>query len=242
MPVPTEFVDCPPGGRQVVGTRRVRLGDVEPSGRLRVDALAAYLQDVAADDVDEVGIPGAWVLRRTVIRIDHLPKFRDDVRLVTFCSGTGGRWAERRTTVFVGDRVAVETVGLWVSIDASGRPAPLEQWFFAHYEIAANGRKVSGRLQHRPPPDDVDRRPWPMRSADFDVLDHANNAAAWQAFEDELARRTPRRRIRTAEIEYRDAIDPGDEIELVSTLDGNALACWLMRGDEVRVSSVIELA
>jgi len=241
MPVAVEFVDCPAGGRQVEGARRVRLGDVNPSGRLRLDALAEYLQDVAADDVDEIGIPGAWVLRRTVVRIDHLPKFRDDVRLVTFCSGTGSRWAERRTTVFVGDRVAVETVALWVYIDASGRPAPLEQWFFAHYEVAANGRKVSGRLQHRPPPEEAELRTWPLRAADFDVLNHANNAAAWQAFEDELARRASGRHIRTAEIEYRDAIDRDDQIQLVSTLDANTLACWLMCGDEVRVSSVIGL-
>jgi acyl-ACP thioesterase len=163
------------------------------------------------------------------------------VRLVTFCSGTGGRWAERRTTVFVDDEVAIETVALWVYIDADGRPAPLEQWFFAHYEVAANGRKVSGRLQHRPPPADAERRPWPLRATDFDVLAHANNAASWQAFEDELARRAPRRRVHAAEIEYRAAIDPDDQIELVSTLEDRTLACWLMRDDEVRVSSRIEL-
>jgi acyl-ACP thioesterase len=236
-----EFVECPAGGRRVEHTRRVRLGDVTPSGRIRLDALAEYLQDVAADDVDEIGIPGAWVLRRTVLRVVQLPRFRDDVRLVTFCSGTGGRWAERRTTVSVGEQVAIESVALWVYIDSAGRPAPLEQWFFAHYEVAANGRKVSGRLQHRPPPDDADRRPWPLRSADFDVLNHANNAAAWQAFEDELVRRAPGRHIATAEIEYRNAIDPGDQIELVSTFEDSTLACWLMFDGDVRVSSRIAL-
>ena len=237
-----EFVECPAGGRRVEGTRRVRLGDASPSGRLRLDALAAYLQDVAADDVDEVGIQGAWVLRRTVLRIHRFPKFRDEVRLVTFCSGTGGRWAERRTTVFMGDDAAVEAVALWVYIDADGRPAPLEQWFFAHYEVAANGRKVSGRLQHRPPPPEARRRPWPVRHSDFDVLAHANNAAAWQAFEDELMRLAPGRRISGAEIEYRAPIDPDDQLALVSTLDDSTLACWLTCGDEVRVSSRIELA
>jgi acyl-ACP thioesterase len=239
---PVEFVECPAGGRRVEATRRVRLGDASPSGRLRLDALAAYLQDVAADDVDEVGIQGAWVLRRTALRIGRFPKFRDEVRLVTFCSGTGGRWAERRTTVSVGDDVAVEAVALWVYIDADGRPAPLEQWFFSHYEVAANGRKVSGRLQHRPPPPDARRRPWPVRYSDFDVLAHANNAAAWQAFEDELAQLAPGRRIVSAEIEYRAAIDPDDQLELLSTLDDSTLACWIMCGDEVRVSSRIELA
>jgi acyl-ACP thioesterase len=236
-----EFVECPPGGRQVEAMRRVRLGDVTASGRLRLDALAAYLQDVAADDVDEVGIPGAWVLRRVVLRIGDLPRFRDDVRLVTFCSGTGSRWAERRTTVLVGDRVAVEAVALWVYIDETGRPALLEEWFRQFYAVAANDRKVSGRLQHGPPPTDSERRPWPLRRADFDVLAHMNNAASWQAIEEEIARVASGRRIAGAEIEYRAPIDPADGLELVTAFAGDRLVCWLTCSGEVRVSAVVDL-
>jgi acyl-ACP thioesterase len=237
-----EFVECPAGGRQVEGLRRVRLGDVATSGRLRLDALAAYLQDVAADDVDEVGIPGAWVLRRVVLGMGDLPRFRDDVRLVTFCSGTGSRWAERRTTVFVGERVAVESVALWVYIDESGRPAPLEEWFRQFYAVAAGDRKVSGRLQHVPPPPDAERRPWSLRQADFDVLAHVNNAASWQAVEEEIARVASGRRIVGAEIEYRAPVDPGDQLDLVTMLTGTRLACWLACAQDVRVSAVVELA
>jgi acyl-ACP thioesterase len=237
----TEFVECPAGGRQVEAVRKARLGDVSASGRLRLDALAAYLQDVAADDVDEVGIPGAWVLRRVVLRFGDLPRFRDEVRLVTFCSGTGSRWAERRTTAFVGDRVAAESVALWVYIDESGRPAPLEEWFRRHYAVAAGDRKVSGRLRHGPPPHDADRRAWPLRAADFDVLNHANNAVAWQAVEDEIARSAKGRRLVAAEIEYRAPIDPGDEPQLVTSVEPERLRCWLMCNDEVRVSAEVRL-
>jgi acyl-ACP thioesterase len=236
-----EFVECPVGGRQVEGRRRVRLGDVTASGRLRLDALAAYLQDVAADDVDEVGIPGAWVLRRVVLRLGDLPRFRDDVRLVTFCSGTGSRWAERRTSVFVGERVAVESVALWVYIDESGRPAPLEEWFRQFYAVAAGGRKVSGRLQHGPPPPDAEQRPWPLRRADFDVLAHVNNAASWQAVEEEIARSASGRRIVGAEIEYRSPVDPGDELDLVTVHSATRVSCWLVCAGDVRVSALVEL-
>ena len=38
------------------------------SGRVRLDALARYLQDVAADDVDDAGVEGAWVMRRMAFR------------------------------------------------------------------------------------------------------------------------------------------------------------------------------
>jgi len=236
-----EFVECPAGGRQVEATRRVRLGDVSASGRLRLDALAAYLQDVAADDVDEVGIPGAWVLRRVVLRLGELPRFREDARLVTFCSGTGSRWAERRTTVFVGARVAVESVALWVYIDESGRPAPLEEWFRQFYAVAANDRKVSGRLRHGPPPADASRRAWLLRTTDFDVLAHVNNAASWHAVEEEIARVAKGRRLTGAEIEYRAPIDPEDKLDLVTEVATDQLSCWLMCGEEVRVSAAVQL-
>ncbi len=236
-----EFVECPSGGRQVMATRRVRLGDVTASGRLRLDALAAYLQDIAADDVDEIGILGAWVLRRMALRIGDLPRFRDEVRLSTFCSGTGGRWAERRTTVHVGERVSVDAVALWVYVDASGRPAPLEDWFFQYYATAANDRKVSGRLQHGRPLEDAEHRSWPLRRADFDVLAHVNNAASWQAVEEELARVASGRRLVGAEIEYRAAIDAGDHVELFTTLADDRLSCWFVCDDDVRVSMLVDL-
>lgn len=237
LPAP-EFVSCPPAGRRISGTRRVRLGDVTPSGRLRLDALARYLQDVAADDVDEAGITGAWVLRRMALQVGKLPMFRDVVELVTFCSGTGARWAERRTTVRVGDEVSVESVALWVYVDAEGRPAPLEGWFFDLYGTAANGRRVSPRLRLPLPSDGAARRPWVLRHTDFDVLGHVNNAIAWAVVEDELARgaHLPGGRIAAAEVEYRAAIDPGDACEVVQEPTADGFACWVVVDGDVRIS------
>jgi len=235
------FVDCPAGGRTIVRSRRVRLGDVTPNGRVRLDALARYLQDIAADDVDDAGIEGAWVLRRTSLRIGDLPRFRDEVELTTFCSGTGSRWAERRTTVRVGDRIAVEAVAIWVFVDAAGKPAVLEEWFWDLYRTAANGRTVSGRLRHGSPSADASARPWPLRRADFDVLAHVNNAIAWAAVEDALADHAARRLV-AAEVEYRSPIDEGDEAELRTTAGGDALACWLVVGDVTKTSARVTLA
>jgi acyl-ACP thioesterase len=219
----------------------VRLGDVTPSGRLRLDALARYLQDVAADDVDDAGITGAWVLRRVGLRIGDLPSFRDVVELETFCSGTGRRWAERRTTVRVDGAVRVETVALWVYVDASGRPAPLEDWFFDLYGTAANDRRVSGRLRMPPPPSDGARRDWVLRRSDLDVLGHVNNAIAWAAVEDELARAgaLDGGRIAGAEMEYRAPVDEGDPCELVSVATADGMACWLVTDGEVRAAAKV---
>lgn len=226
----------------MVRSRRVRLGDVTASGRLRLDALARYLQDVAGDDVDEVGIDGAWVVRRTTMQLGDLPSFRDDVELTTFCSGTGGRLAERRTTLRAGDRVAAETVAIWVYVDSDGRPARLEDWFEDVYGSAANGRRVSGRLRHAAPPPDSSARPWPLRSTDVDVIAHVNNAVSWAAIEDALGDAVTGRRLTRAEVEYRAAIDVGDDVELRSVIEADRLCCWLMVGDDVRTSAVVDLA
>ena len=55
--------------------------------------------------------------------------------------------------------------------------------------------------------------PWPLRATDVDIHGHVNNAVHWQAVE-ELAS-TGRRGCVRAELDYRQPIDLGEEIELV---------------------------
>ncbi len=209
---------------------------------MRLDTLARYLQDIAADDVDDAGVVGTWVVRRVALALGDLPRYGETVELTTFCTGFGSRWAERRTTACVGERAALESVAIWVYVDDAGRSAPLEGWFFDLYGVAAADRKVSVRLRHPPPPPEAASRAWPLRAADFDVLDHVNNAASWAVVEDELARRASGRRLLRAEIEYRVPVDRGDQVELRSALDGNLLACWITCDAEVRTSARVTLA
>ena len=234
-----EFVPIPTTGRTIARDRRVRLSDVTASGRLRLDALARYLQDVASDDVDDAGIRGAWVLRRVALALGDLPHLRDEVTLTTFCSGAGARFAERRTTVETSAGVVAEAVALWVYVDSAGRPARLEPWFFDLYGEAAGGRQVTSRLRHPRPPADAARRPWPLRVTDVDVLDHVNNAVSWAAVEDELARRRPGRQLRRAAMEYRGAVDLDEPLVLRTVPRPDRLACWLTAGDEVKTSAVV---
>ncbi|MGH9026873.1 MAG: acyl-ACP thioesterase domain-containing protein [Acidimicrobiia bacterium] len=127
------LVPAPKQGRRYEGERRVRLGDVTPAGRLRLDAIARCLQDVASDDVADAGVRGPWVLRRLAVTIDHAPRFDDRVALTTttWCSGSGSRGAERRTTISSPTGVLVESVALWVFVDAvstSARVLTGEPW------------------------------------------------------------------------------------------------------------------
>ncbi len=236
-----EFHPPPERGRRFTQRRRVRLGDVNAANRLRLDAVACYLQDVAGDDVDDVGVEGAWVLRRTEMGIKHLPRYGQEVELTTFCSGTGSRWAERRTTLAVDGAPVVDTVAIWVYVDRAGRPARLGEWFFDYYGEAAGGRRVSGRLRLPPPADGLTTRPWPVRATDFDLLGHMNNAAYWEAVEDELTSSIPDQVPVSAELEHRAAIEPDEPVEIRSSTEDENFSLWLTVQGEVRAAAQVRV-
>jgi acyl-ACP thioesterase len=180
------------------GSRTVRSTDVTPSARFRLDALARYLQDVAEDDVADTGwqAPYGWLLRRCSVAIRGYPRFGDRLRLRTFCSATGPRWAERTTTVAGSCGDLIQAVAVWVAADpATGRPCPLGEDFHRIYGEAAQGRSVSARLS-LPGPESVlpdpgtagGGRDWPLRACDFDTAGHVNNTVHWAAVEDAVAR------------------------------------------------------
>ncbi len=244
---PVEFVPIPAKGRVYSTWRRVHLGDVGENGLLRLEALARLLQDAATDDADDAGLAddrGVWVVRRVDLEISGRPRYHDRVELATFCSGTGPRWAERRTRITGTGGVIVEAASLWVFVDrASGRSLVLDDDFQRRFGESAGGRRVSPRLHHRSPPATSPTRAWPLRESDFDVLGHLNNARALEAIEDEMAARLPGSRPIRAGIEYRGAVERGETVELASEVAdagrGQELALWLLTGGEVRVSAVV---
>jgi acyl-ACP thioesterase len=234
-------------GRLFRGERAVRLGDVEPSGRVRLDALAGYLQDIASDD----GVDGAiepelaWLVRRCAMRVYRRPRYLERVDMVTWASGRGGRWAERRTTISLAGRVQVEAAALWVCVDvATMRPARLSERFWLVYGESTGDRAVSARLVHPPPPAAAvaSGRPWPLRLADLDLFDHVNNAATWAAVDDELARIAPAGRVEWAELEYRLPIEADANLVLASRVEGALAGLWLMDGATVLASAAVGLA
>ena len=118
---PEPMVPAPTQGRIFSIHRRPQLGDCAPSGRVRLDALARWMQDVAFADVEEAGLErvAIWVLRRHRIRVARFPQFGERCTVQTFCSGIGRMWAERRTTIApVGaSAIDVDAVSLWVHLD-----------------------------------------------------------------------------------------------------------------------------
>jgi acyl-ACP thioesterase len=238
-----EFTAQPAAGRVVTIARHVGLGDARPDASLRLDALARYLQDVADLDAATGGVEGgAWVLRRLAIRLARTPRFRADLTLRTWCSGVGPRWAERRTSVAVGETGCAETVALWVHVDpATGAPVPLPAGFDERWGTTANGRRVRASLRHGAPPAGARVEQWPLRITDLDVLGHINNAAYWIPVEEELARRG-RPRVTAAEIEFRGGLEGDQRVEILTVDTEDGFASWCRVDGDVRASALVACA
>jgi len=172
------FTPCPARGRVYAASRTVRAADVTPSGRLRLDAFARYLQEAAEDDVAEVGWqpPYDWLLRRCAVAARGYPAAGDRVTLRTFCTGTGPRWAERTTTLAGPAGDLMQATAVWVAVGRDGAPAALGPGFHRRYGAAAGGRRVSARLTLPAPGPAAAGRPWPVRASDLDPAGHVNNA------------------------------------------------------------------
>lgn len=228
----TEFVTRPSHGRVFRSQRRVHLADAGPDGRLRLDGVARFLQDVASDDWADTGLDpkDTWVVRRTAVRVTEggrWPQLGEDVNLATWCAGVGAAWAERRTDIEIAGRRLLEAVALWVSLDDAGRPVRLDDSFRDVYGGAIAGRRVPSRMTPPPPPPAGARRlSWTVRRSDLDVIGHVNNAALWSA----LVEVVPGP-VASAELTHLGQVQATGKAVLCSE-DG---AFWLLVDDEIRV-------
>jgi acyl-ACP thioesterase len=209
VPDPVELVAPVAGGRVFERAERAGLADCGPTGRVRLDALARWLQDVAYEDVEDAGLlaHATWVVRRLRLKVDRFPRFGEQVTLRTWCSGLGRMWAERRTSL-----EGVEAVALWVHLDPQAlRPKPFDEAEMEVYAASAADRRVKARLRHPEPPDGAAERPWWFRATDLDVAAHVNNAAYWEIVEERLAAEPEPERF-DAEIEFRGAAGAGEAL------------------------------
>jgi acyl-ACP thioesterase len=221
----TALAPAPTDGRVFTDRARAGLADVAPCGRVRLDAIARWLQDAAFGDLVDSGLPddGVWIVRRLRLRVERFPRFREAAAVDTWCSGAGSLWAERRSTVRGEDGGLVEAVALWVHLDPDGaRPRPVPAGFEEVYGPSTAGRRVRARLRQRAtPPEAAERDRWRFRAADLDLADHVNNAVYWQALEEHLGGNGAPEPL-DAEIEHR---APGDVGEAVVIRDGQRL--WI---------------
>ena len=228
-----EMVGRPNVGRSFAGERRVRLGDCSPGGRLRLDAAARYLQDLSDDDTRDAGFAQmTWVVRKTVIDVQQFPTYLEPLHLVTWCSGLGSRWAERRVDGHSAGGGSFSSATLWVHLDpATLRPASLTDDFDRVFAPSVAGRSVSTRLNLGELPEEVVLTTWPTRFADFDVMEHMNNAAAFVVVEEVLSARRDLRAPLRVVVEYRTPVDHGMRLRYGGVDHPDAHEGWLVDED-----------
>jgi acyl-ACP thioesterase len=237
-----DLVAIPDRGRTFSARRHARLADLDARGRLRLDAIARFLQDVAIDDVAETGwgVPEhLWFVRR--IRVDVLEPFLEDreVELVTWCSGLSTLAAGRRWSL-TGDRGGrAEVDSVWIHLGRDGLPARIGD--FGPYAEAANGRRVSARPELADPPPGSARASWPLRATDVDQHGHVNNAVYWQAVEHRLLGEGPDLRLPLrARLDYREPVDLGDDLELAASGDAERIDVGFVVSGRVKAVASIE--
>jgi acyl-ACP thioesterase len=221
----TELVPEPGTGRVFEQTIWPGVADATPAGRIRLDGIARWLQDVAYQDSVDAGFPdaGLWILRRVRIRVEAFPRFGEPATLRTFCSGLGRFAAERRTSIRA-ETGRVECGALWVLLDAeTGRPKRFPPEFAELYSPSAGGRDARVHTRHPEPPDDAAESSWLFRATDLDLADHVNNSHYWEPLEQRLAGTEPD--SIDAEVEFRDPAKAGPA-QVLS--DGEAM--WIASG------------
>jgi acyl-ACP thioesterase len=221
----------------------VRLSDTDATGRLRLDAVARYLQDAAIDDVGETGWGAPehlWVLRS--VRIDVLRPFLEDgvAEIVTWGSAFSSLAAGRRWSLAGDAGGRIEADSTWIHLGPDARPARIGEGF-EDYAEAAQGRVASTKLTLAAPAGDVTLTPWSLRLTDMDRMGHVNNAAYWQAVEHRLSDQGPDlQEPHRARLDYRHPIDLGEHVELAeSGRDGRYDAAFLV-GDLVKAIARVE--
>ena len=214
----------PASGRTFSLQMRPLLADCAPSGRMRLDALARWAQNVAYADIEDAGLEqvAIWVVRRTRIKVVSFPRFGEHFEVKTFASGLGRMWAQRNTIITPvdaggGQRATpvtvaptVELVSLWIHLDpVRWVPSVITQAELDTYAEAAGDRRCRHRLTHPRPEGTSEVSEWSFRRTDTDLADHVNNAAYWEPLEEELLASGVEPSQIDAELEFRTPAQPG---------------------------------
>ncbi len=91
--------DRKPGAQFYEVGYRVRTGDVDQDMRVRLDAVARYLQDVANDNLEATEFSATdpfWIVRRTIIDVIEPITWPGTVTAQRWCGALSTRWTNMR--------------------------------------------------------------------------------------------------------------------------------------------------
>ncbi|MCL4553194.1 MAG: thioesterase [Candidatus Marsarchaeota archaeon] len=245
----TEIIEPLNTSRQFELNRRVALSDTDPSGRLRIDACARYLQDVAAFDALDADISqmGNWVLRQNSIFVSSLPSYGQEVKSKTYLTGSGRAWVERTSIISdlgSGTRfIAARAIWVLTSL-TSGAPISVPGNLYKIYGPLALQHRVNIRDAKREMlPGAAKPMAWQIRYSDQDILSHLNNATYLEALEEVVYQqgiKLGKASQMTCQIVYRESTsweDPSDIYFALAEEDGHScVSVYFAKSDIVRTS------
>lgn len=214
--------------RQFQFSRQVALSDTDPTGRLRFDAAARYIQDVAAFDALDADISeiGNWVLKQNNFEILSFPTYGQKLTCKTYLTGSGRAWVERTSVISDKDtgKELIVARALWVLTNLkSGSPISVPESVYHIYGPLATQHKVQIRNGKRPElPPVKNKLSWQIRFSDQDVLAHLNNATYLETVEEIFYQNDLEINLRsqsTCQVTYRESTACNDPAEVFYLLE-----------------------
>lgn len=227
---------------------RVRTGDIDQQMRVRLDAVARYLQDIANDNIAVTEFAATdpfWIVRRTVIDVHSPITWPADISLERWCGALSTRWTNMRVRVSADHQTnrfnpdprppgRIETEAFWINVNEQGMPSRLSDQALSMLSQMTDEHRLRWRAMNPEKAPDpaslmLPDREHTLRITDFDPFKHLNNAAYLEAVEDELVEHAdlvdqPHRVV----IEYLRPITPGSGIRIRRRRDPQRLLMWLM--------------
>ncbi|MEU7144789.1 acyl-ACP thioesterase domain-containing protein [Nocardia sp. NPDC046473] len=252
MVIPSVLPERPTAGTPFETGWPVRLADTDGDQRLRLDAIARYLQDIGFEHLDAVedgDTHRGWVVRRTVMDVLKPIQFGERVILRRWCSGLSTRWCNMRVQISGSAGGLVETEAFLIHFGTeTGVPARMSDRFMEPMLAATTEHRLRWKAALTDPApsadaSDVQVRPFPLRITDIDMLDHVNNSVYLSGVEEVLAdhddlKSGPHRAI----IEYVKPLRSGDHVDLAAQRAGSALDIWFtVAGETHAVTRVLPI-
>jgi len=171
---------------------QLRAGDVDRLGRLRLDGVVRYMQDMGQDHLREKGyddVHPLWIVRRSMVDMIGPIEFKDTLRLRRWCSGASNRWCEMRVRIEGRRGGLIESEAFWINFNRETQgPARIADDFMGALlcttEVNRLRWKAYMKAGSREDADEI----WefPIRVSDIDLFDHVNNSVYWKVVEEYL--------------------------------------------------------
>ncbi|MGK2881954.1 MAG: acyl-ACP thioesterase domain-containing protein [Mycobacterium sp.] len=171
----------------------LRVGDIDRTGKLRLDAACRHIQDVGSDQLRELGYEEThplWIVRRTMVDLIRPIEWQDMLRMRRWCSGTSNRWCEMRVRIDGRKGGLIESEAFWININRETQgPARISDDFLEGLRRTTDEGRLRWKGYHTAGSreDAAQIREFPIRATDIDLFDHMNNSVYWSVVEDYLA-------------------------------------------------------